>query len=70
MRIIHGSGYTEEDKRSYTRLVYQNIFTAMQTMIHAMSALQIPYKYQHNEVILLLSVLRPWRRPLVMAYSN
>uniref|UniRef100_A0A8C5C888 Guanine nucleotide-binding protein subunit alpha n=2 Tax=Gadus morhua TaxID=8049 RepID=A0A8C5C888_GADMO len=49
MRIIHGSGYTEEDKRSYTRLVYQNIFTAMQTMIHAMSALQIPYKYQHNE---------------------
>ncbi|CAL8278930.1 unnamed protein product [Merluccius merluccius] len=49
MRIIHGSGYTEEDKRSFTRLVYQNIFTAMQAMIHAMSALQIPYKYEHNE---------------------
>ncbi|KAG7271547.1 hypothetical protein CRUP_004010 [Coryphaenoides rupestris] len=50
MRIIHGSGYTEEDKRSYTRLVYQNIFTAMQTMVHAMSALQISYKQEHNQV--------------------
>ncbi|XP_067105789.1 guanine nucleotide-binding protein G(q) subunit alpha-like [Osmerus mordax] len=49
MRIIHGSGYSEEDKRSYTRLVYQNIFTAMQSMIHAMETLKIPYKYEHNK---------------------
>ncbi|KAM3849394.1 guanine nucleotide-binding protein G(q) subunit alpha-like [Diretmus argenteus] len=49
MRIIHGSGYSEEDKRGFTRLVYQNIFTAMQAMIHAMSTLQIPYKYEHNK---------------------
>ncbi|XP_071751004.1 guanine nucleotide-binding protein G(q) subunit alpha-like [Centroberyx gerrardi] len=49
MRIIHGSGYTEEDKRGFTRLVYQNIFTAMQAMIHAMNTLQIPYKFEHNK---------------------
>ena len=30
MRIIHGQGYSEEDKRSHIRLVYQNIFMAMQ----------------------------------------
>ena len=50
MRIIHGTGYSEEDKRSYTRLVYQNIFTSMQSMIHAMDTLKIPYKYEHNKV--------------------
>ncbi|KAM4635188.1 guanine nucleotide-binding protein G(q) subunit alpha-like isoform 1-T2 [Polymixia lowei] len=49
MRIIHGSGYSEEDKRGFIRLVYQNIFTAIQAMIHAMNTLQIPYKYEHNK---------------------
>ncbi|XP_077592834.1 guanine nucleotide-binding protein G(q) subunit alpha-like [Stigmatopora nigra] len=48
MRIIHGRGYSDEDKRAFTRLVYQNIFTAMQAMIQAMKTLQIPYKYHYN----------------------
>nr|XP_015798452.2 guanine nucleotide-binding protein G(q) subunit alpha [Nothobranchius furzeri] len=49
MRIIHGCGYSEEDRRGFTRLIFHNIFTAMQAMIQAMSALQIPYKYEHNK---------------------
>ncbi|XP_064593436.1 guanine nucleotide-binding protein G(q) subunit alpha-like isoform X1 [Zonotrichia leucophrys gambelii] len=49
MRIIHGSGYSDEDKRGFTKLVYQNIFTAMQAMIRAMDTLKIPYKYDHNK---------------------
>ncbi|RXM33329.1 Guanine nucleotide-binding protein G(q) subunit alpha [Acipenser ruthenus] len=49
MRIIHGSGYTDEDKRGFTKLVYQNIFTAMQSMIRAMETLKISYKYEHNK---------------------
>ncbi|KAM9841170.1 guanine nucleotide-binding protein G(q) subunit alpha-like [Aulostomus maculatus] len=49
MRIIHGRGYSDEDKRGFTRLVYQNIFTAMQAMIQAMKILQIPYKHEHNK---------------------
>ncbi|XP_034403337.1 guanine nucleotide-binding protein G(q) subunit alpha-like isoform X1 [Cyclopterus lumpus] len=49
MRIIHGRGYSDEDKRGFTRLVYQNIFTAMQAMIQAMNALKIPYKYELNK---------------------
>ncbi|KAJ7986981.1 hypothetical protein DPEC_G00334010 [Dallia pectoralis] len=49
MRIINGKGYSEEDKRGFTRLVYQNIFTAMQTMIHAMETLQIAYKSDENQ---------------------
>uniref|UniRef100_A0AAY4DK03 Guanine nucleotide-binding protein subunit alpha n=1 Tax=Denticeps clupeoides TaxID=299321 RepID=A0AAY4DK03_9TELE len=49
MRIIHGSGYSEEDKRGYTKLVYQNVFTSVQAMIRAMDTLQIPYKYEQNK---------------------
>ncbi|KAK6312880.1 hypothetical protein J4Q44_G00162270 [Coregonus suidteri] len=49
MRIIHGAGYSEEDKRSFTKLVYQNIFTAMQSMIRATETLRIPYRYEHNK---------------------
>ncbi|XP_008587141.1 PREDICTED: guanine nucleotide-binding protein subunit alpha-11 [Galeopterus variegatus] len=54
MRIIHGAGYSEEDKRGFTKLVYQNIFTAMQSMIRAMETLKILYKYEQNKANALL----------------
>ncbi|XP_067425336.1 guanine nucleotide-binding protein subunit alpha-14 isoform X1 [Emydura macquarii macquarii] len=49
MRIIHGSGYTDEDRKSFTKLVYQNIITAMQAMIRAMDNLRINYTYEQNK---------------------
>ncbi|XP_021162836.2 guanine nucleotide-binding protein subunit alpha-11 [Fundulus heteroclitus] len=49
MRIIHGCGYTDDDRRGFTRLIYENIFTAMQAMIQAMSTLQIPYDDESNK---------------------
>ncbi|XP_059620088.1 guanine nucleotide-binding protein G(q) subunit alpha isoform X3 [Phlebotomus argentipes] len=48
MRIIHGSGYSDEDKRGFIKLVYQNIFMAMQSMIRAMDLLKIQYSVPHN----------------------
>ncbi len=50
MRIIHGAGYTDEDKRGFTKLVYQNIFTSMQSMVRATENLKIPFKYEENKV--------------------
>jgi guanine nucleotide-binding protein G(q) subunit alpha len=50
MRIIHGSGYSDEDKRTFIKLVYQNIYMAMNSMIRAMEALKIPYRNEQNEV--------------------
>lgn len=50
MRIIHGGGYTDEDKRSYAKLVYQNIYTSMQTMVRAMEALGISFTDPQNQV--------------------
>ncbi|XP_031804164.1 guanine nucleotide-binding protein subunit alpha-15 [Sarcophilus harrisii] len=48
MRIIHGAGYSEEDRKGFTSLVYQNIFTSMQSMIEAMDTLHIPYSCPEN----------------------
>jgi GTPase SAR1 family protein len=49
MRIIHGTGYSEEDKRAFVKLVYQNIFMAMHIMILAMDTLKIQYRDKRNE---------------------
>ncbi|KAJ6669600.1 hypothetical protein lerEdw1_000149 [Lerista edwardsae] len=49
MRIIHGAGYTEEDRKGFTILVYQNIFTAMHSLIKAMDSLQIQYTSEENK---------------------
>ncbi|XP_032128989.1 guanine nucleotide-binding protein subunit alpha-15-like [Sapajus apella] len=43
MRIIHGAGYSEEERKGFRALVYQNIFVSMRTMIEAMERLQIPF---------------------------
>lgn len=44
MRIIHGTGYSDEDKRGHTKLVYQNIFMAMHAILRAMDTLNIDFK--------------------------
>ncbi len=50
MRIIHGAGYTDEDKRGFIKLVFQNIFMAMQSMIRAMEMLKIQYENDDSQV--------------------
>ncbi|XP_056614125.1 guanine nucleotide-binding protein subunit alpha-11-like [Triplophysa dalaica] len=49
MRIIHGKGFSEEERRGYTKLVFQNLFTALRAMTQAMSTLKIPYVNSQNE---------------------
>jgi guanine nucleotide-binding protein G(q) subunit alpha len=49
MRIIHGSGYTDDDKRTFIKLVYQNIFMAMNSMVKAMDSLKIQYRDPEND---------------------
>uniref|UniRef100_A0A8C4VT61 G protein subunit alpha 15 n=2 Tax=Gopherus evgoodei TaxID=1825980 RepID=A0A8C4VT61_9SAUR len=48
LRIIHGAGYSEEDRKGFAKLVYQNVFASMQAMIGAMETLQIPYAQPEN----------------------
>lgn len=49
MKIIHGSGYSDDEKRGFTKLVYQNIFMAMHSMVRAMDTLKITYHDSPNE---------------------
>ncbi|XP_029541920.1 guanine nucleotide-binding protein subunit alpha-11-like isoform X1 [Oncorhynchus nerka] len=50
MRIIHGRGFSEEERRDFTKLIYQNIFTAVKAMTRAMITLRLPYAYPENEM--------------------
>ncbi|RWS21550.1 heterotrimeric GTP-binding protein alpha subunit G-alpha-q-like protein [Leptotrombidium deliense] len=49
MRIIHGTGFSLSDRQTFTTVVYQNIFMAMQSMVNAMQTLQIKYENETNE---------------------
>lgn len=49
MRIIHGQGYSPEDRRGFIKLIYQNIFLSMQTMIKASETLAIQYRHPDNQ---------------------
>ncbi|XP_029921460.1 guanine nucleotide-binding protein subunit alpha-14-like [Myripristis murdjan] len=48
MRIIHGAGYSEVDRRGFTVLVFHNIVTAIQALINAMKTLKIDYANVKN----------------------
>lgn len=55
MRIINRDkkekvAYTDDDKRGFIKLVYQNIFMAMQTITQAMDKLEIQYGSPENTV--------------------
>lgn len=48
MRIIHGSGYSEKDKRSFVQEIHKNVFVAMECLVIAMEKLKIPYSNSVN----------------------
>lgn len=71
MRIIHGSGYSDEDKRGFIKLVYQNIFMAMQSMIRAMDLLKIQYGDSSNIVRMAFSfALRRRKTPYTKSVAT
>ncbi|XP_039622786.1 guanine nucleotide-binding protein subunit alpha-11-like isoform X1 [Polypterus senegalus] len=49
MRIIHGDGYSSEQCQAFKRLIYQNIYTAMKSMVQAMDTLKLSYILPGNE---------------------
>lgn len=50
MRIIHGAGYSDADKRDFIQLIFQNTLMAMQSIIQAMEFLGIEYEKEQNVV--------------------
>jgi len=62
MRIIHGDGYNDEDKRGFIKLVFQNIVTSIQNMSAAMLTLHIEYENPENYV----STMIIWSAPVCL----
>ncbi|KAJ0032420.1 hypothetical protein NQD34_002501 [Periophthalmus magnuspinnatus] len=50
MRIIHGKGFSEVDRKTFAKCIFQNIFTAVKAMTAAMTTLKIPYSNPENEI--------------------
>ncbi|KAF6721415.1 Guanine nucleotide-binding protein subunit alpha-15 [Oryzias melastigma] len=50
MRIIHGRGFSEEERKAFAKCIFQNIFTAIKAMTGAMTMLKIPYGNSENEM--------------------
>ncbi|XP_056374036.1 guanine nucleotide-binding protein subunit alpha-11-like isoform X1 [Hyla sarda] len=50
MRIIHGSGFSEQDRKIYAKLIHQNIVTCAQSLVGAMETLRVPYVWEENKV--------------------
>ncbi|XP_075707211.1 guanine nucleotide-binding protein subunit alpha-15-like [Rhinoderma darwinii] len=50
MRIIHGSGFSEQDRKIYAKLIHQNIMTCAQSLLGAMETLRVPYVCEENKV--------------------
>jgi len=50
MRIIHGQGYSEEDRKAYIGQVHSNVFMAIKALVVAMNQLSIKYENPANQV--------------------
>ena len=50
MRIIHGAGYTDEDRKGFRIMVFQNIHKVIRTLCEQMDNLQIEYETEINAV--------------------
>lgn len=61
MRIIHGKGYSDADRKGFTRLVFQNIVTSIQSLTDAMKTLHIDYVAEENIVRKSLFLLTCWK---------
>ncbi|XP_067272111.1 guanine nucleotide-binding protein subunit alpha-15-like isoform X2 [Pseudorasbora parva] len=50
MKIIHGKGFSDDERHNYAKLVFQNILQAMSAITEAMNTLKIPYSNPQNEI--------------------
>lgn len=50
MKIIHGGGYSEEDKKEYKQQIYGNVYVAIHNLTNAMSKLKLSFDSVENEV--------------------
>lgn len=50
MKIIHGGGYSEEDKKEHKQQIYGNVYVAIHNLTKAMGKLKVSFESAENEV--------------------
>ncbi|KAJ3128857.1 guanine nucleotide-binding protein subunit alpha [Physocladia obscura] len=45
IKLIHGTGYSDEDRAAYKVTVLTNVITSVKTLLHAMDTLKIPFGF-------------------------
>jgi len=50
MKVIHGGGYSDEERLKYKQQIYQNVYTAIHNLTHAMTKLRVSYKSDETKV--------------------
>ena len=50
MRIIHGGGFSEEEKKDYRQQIHGNVYIAIQNLTRAMRKLKVSFDTPENEV--------------------
>ncbi|XP_040846443.1 guanine nucleotide-binding protein subunit alpha-15 isoform X2 [Ochotona curzoniae] len=61
MRIIHGAGYSEEERKAFRPLIYQNIFVSVQALLDAMGRLHIPFSRADSQHARLVMSQDPYK---------
>lgn len=56
MKIINQNGYTKEELRSWTIIVYRNLIESGQTLVQAMRNLSLPFDNSDNNLSSNISV--------------
>ena len=51
--MIHGGGYSDEERLKYKQQIYQNVYVAIHNLAHAMGKLKVSYKSEETKVITL-----------------
>ncbi|CAD7014330.1 G protein alpha q subunit-like [Ceratitis capitata] len=51
LHINYGGGFSDEARQEYKRVIYQNIFMAMQSMLVAMDELRISYEKSEHAIL-------------------
>ena len=54
MRIIHGKGYSHEERLDFRRVIHENVVSAMQELLRGIRQLNIPLS-QEMKVLCVVS---------------
>jgi len=50
MKILHGNGFNQEERRAFRLIILQNIVDSIQALVLAMRIFEIPYVDTENKV--------------------